>query len=179
MGSCRCGRRCIETRSTLGVYELAEKLVDLEDWFQQWRFRHMKTVERIIGFKRGREALQEYRSCKRRCRSGCSLNCGPCERRCDGRTRSARRRADLWGAFLLSLALQSGGASRQRWMDSFCRCESIAHDLDWECYPGYSPGYSVEGPDGRAYGKFGLGMSVLLAPSVWVGRVLSLGIGPG
>ena len=34
-------------------YELAEKLVDLEDWFQQWRFRHMKTVERIIGFKTG------------------------------------------------------------------------------------------------------------------------------
>lgn len=35
------------------VYELAEELVDLEDWFQQWRFRHMKTVERIIGYKRG------------------------------------------------------------------------------------------------------------------------------
>lgn len=34
-------------------YELAEKLVDLEDWFQQWRFRHLKTVERIIGFKHG------------------------------------------------------------------------------------------------------------------------------
>ncbi len=35
------------------LYELAEELVDLEDWFQQWRFRHMKTVERIIGHKRG------------------------------------------------------------------------------------------------------------------------------
>lgn len=35
------------------LYELAEELVDLEDWFQQWRFRHMKTVERIIGYKRG------------------------------------------------------------------------------------------------------------------------------
>lgn len=34
-------------------YELAEKLVDIEDWFQQWRFRHMKTVERIIGYKKG------------------------------------------------------------------------------------------------------------------------------
>jgi len=33
--------------------ELAEKLVDIEDWLQQWRFRHMKTVERIIGFKTG------------------------------------------------------------------------------------------------------------------------------
>jgi tryptophan 2,3-dioxygenase len=36
-----------------GLYELAEKLVDIEDLFQQWRFRHMKTVERIIGFKTG------------------------------------------------------------------------------------------------------------------------------
>ncbi|MCR2820083.1 tryptophan 2,3-dioxygenase [Lederbergia panacisoli] len=35
------------------LYELAEKLVDIEDWFQQWRFRHMKTVERIIGHKIG------------------------------------------------------------------------------------------------------------------------------
>ncbi|HEX7063917.1 MAG TPA: tryptophan 2,3-dioxygenase [Bacillales bacterium] len=35
------------------LYELAEKLVDIEDWFQQWRFRHMKTVERIIGHKPG------------------------------------------------------------------------------------------------------------------------------
>ncbi|MBM7714094.1 tryptophan 2,3-dioxygenase [Siminovitchia sp. FSL H7-0308] len=35
------------------LYELAEKLVDIEDWLQQWRFRHMKTVERIIGFKTG------------------------------------------------------------------------------------------------------------------------------
>ena len=35
------------------LYELAEKLVDLEDAFRQWRFRHMTTVERIIGLKRG------------------------------------------------------------------------------------------------------------------------------
>ena len=35
------------------LYELGEELVDLEDWFQQWRFRHRTTVERIIGFKRG------------------------------------------------------------------------------------------------------------------------------
>ncbi|MFQ5974384.1 MAG: tryptophan 2,3-dioxygenase, partial [Alphaproteobacteria bacterium] len=35
------------------LYELAEKLVDLEDWFQQWRFRHMTTVERIIGHRTG------------------------------------------------------------------------------------------------------------------------------
>src|SRR5260221_10129214 len=35
------------------LYELAEELVDLEDWFQQWRFRHVTTVDRIIGRKRG------------------------------------------------------------------------------------------------------------------------------
>lgn len=35
------------------LYQLAEKLVDVEDQFQQWRFRHMKTVERIIGHKVG------------------------------------------------------------------------------------------------------------------------------
>lgn len=35
------------------LYELAEKLVDLETRFQQWRFSHMKTVERIIGYRRG------------------------------------------------------------------------------------------------------------------------------
>jgi tryptophan 2,3-dioxygenase len=35
------------------AYELGEKLVDLEHKFQQWRFNHLKTVERIIGFRRG------------------------------------------------------------------------------------------------------------------------------
>ncbi len=35
------------------LYELGEKLVDVEYRFQQWRFSHLKTVERIIGFKRG------------------------------------------------------------------------------------------------------------------------------
>lgn len=35
------------------LYELAEKLVDIEDAFQQWRFKHMYTVQRIIGNKPG------------------------------------------------------------------------------------------------------------------------------
>ncbi len=35
------------------AYEMAEKLVDVEESFQLWRFRHLKTVERIIGFKPG------------------------------------------------------------------------------------------------------------------------------
>lgn len=34
-------------------YELAEKLVDIEDYFRRWRFNHVTTVERVIGFKRG------------------------------------------------------------------------------------------------------------------------------
>jgi tryptophan 2,3-dioxygenase len=35
------------------LYELGEKLVDLEDYFRRWRFNHVTTVERVIGFKRG------------------------------------------------------------------------------------------------------------------------------
>ena len=50
----RVGRRSIATpREHWELYELAEELVDLEDCFRQWRFRHVTTVERIIGFKRG------------------------------------------------------------------------------------------------------------------------------
>lgn len=35
------------------LHELAEKLVDFEDYFRRWRFNHVTTVERVIGFKRG------------------------------------------------------------------------------------------------------------------------------
>ncbi|MEM9317410.1 MAG: tryptophan 2,3-dioxygenase family protein [Pseudomonadota bacterium] len=35
------------------LYDMAEKLVDLEDYFRRWRFNHVTTVERVIGFKRG------------------------------------------------------------------------------------------------------------------------------
>ena len=42
-----------DTETHWDLYELAEKLVDLEYHFQQWRFNHMKTVERIIGHKHG------------------------------------------------------------------------------------------------------------------------------
>ena len=43
----------LDTTRWWELYEFAEKLVDLEQKFQQWRFNHMKTVERIIGFRRG------------------------------------------------------------------------------------------------------------------------------
>jgi tryptophan 2,3-dioxygenase len=42
-----------DTDAHWGAYETCEELVDLEDNFQLWRFRHLKTVERIIGHKRG------------------------------------------------------------------------------------------------------------------------------
>lgn len=35
------------------LYEMAEKLVDIEEQFAHWRFRHMKVVERVIGYKTG------------------------------------------------------------------------------------------------------------------------------
>ena len=47
-----------DTDNHWDLYELAEKLVDLEYKFQQWRFNHMKTVERIIGYKRGTGGTQ-------------------------------------------------------------------------------------------------------------------------
>jgi tryptophan 2,3-dioxygenase len=40
------------------LYELAEKLVDFEDYFRRWRFNHVTTVERIIGLKRGTGGTQ-------------------------------------------------------------------------------------------------------------------------
>jgi tryptophan 2,3-dioxygenase len=36
-----------------GVYETCEELVDLEDNFQEWRFRHLQVVQRTIGHKTG------------------------------------------------------------------------------------------------------------------------------
>ena len=35
------------------AYDMCEKLVDVEERFQLWRFRHMTTVKRIIGFAQG------------------------------------------------------------------------------------------------------------------------------
>jgi tryptophan 2,3-dioxygenase len=35
------------------LYEIAEKLMDIEDWFQLWRYRHVSVVQRIIGGKSG------------------------------------------------------------------------------------------------------------------------------
>jgi tryptophan 2,3-dioxygenase len=40
-------------KSHWDLYQLGEELTDLEDAFRLWRFRHVTTVERVIGFKRG------------------------------------------------------------------------------------------------------------------------------
>lgn len=42
-----------EAEDNWDVYEACEELVDLEDNFQLWRFRHLKTVQRVIGMKTG------------------------------------------------------------------------------------------------------------------------------
>lgn len=42
-----------DTKKYWDAYDMCEKLVDVEENFQLWRFRHVKTVERVIGFKRG------------------------------------------------------------------------------------------------------------------------------
>jgi len=42
-----------DSKTYWDAYAMCEKLVDVEEAFQLWRFRHMKTVERIIGFKKG------------------------------------------------------------------------------------------------------------------------------
>ena len=42
-----------DTQQHWDLYQLGEKLADIEDAFRLWRFRHVTTVERIIGFKRG------------------------------------------------------------------------------------------------------------------------------
>ena len=47
-------REIYESRATpWGVYEACESLVDVEDNFQLWRFRHLRTVQRTIGLKSG------------------------------------------------------------------------------------------------------------------------------
>ncbi len=42
-----------DPRAHWDLYQLGEELTDLEDAFRLWRFRHVTTVERVIGFKRG------------------------------------------------------------------------------------------------------------------------------
>ena len=47
------GRSTASRTTHWDLYQLGEELTDLEDAFRLWRFRHVTTVERVIGFKRG------------------------------------------------------------------------------------------------------------------------------
>jgi tryptophan 2,3-dioxygenase len=47
------GRIYREPHRWWSAYALAERLIDVEESFQLWRFRHLKSVERVIGYKRG------------------------------------------------------------------------------------------------------------------------------
>ena len=69
--------------STGPAYETCEELVDLEDNFQLWRFRHLKTVERIIGIKTGTGGSSGATSCSGRSSSPSFPSCTPCAHNCD------------------------------------------------------------------------------------------------
>jgi tryptophan 2,3-dioxygenase len=43
------------------LYELAEEFVGFEDYFRRWRFNHVTTVERVIGFKRGMGGVSDLK----------------------------------------------------------------------------------------------------------------------
>jgi tryptophan 2,3-dioxygenase len=62
------------------AYDMCEKLVDVEEAFQLWRFRHVKTVERIIGYTRAREARRASRSCAARSSNRSSPSSSTCAR---------------------------------------------------------------------------------------------------
>ena len=72
------GSRYIARRSEhWDLYELAEELVDLEDAFRLWRFSHVTTVERIIGFKPGTGGTSGVAYLRQACSTSCSFrSCG-------------------------------------------------------------------------------------------------------
>ena len=84
------------------LYELAEKLVDFEDYFRRWRFNHVTTVERIIGFKRGTGGT-----------SGVSYSAQDARRRAVSRTLAGQDRScDGPDRYLAGAARRHGGVSR-------------------------------------------------------------------
>jgi tryptophan 2,3-dioxygenase len=64
------------------LYELAEKLVDMETAFRFWRFRHVTTVERIIGFKTGTGGTAGVSYLRKMLDVVLFPNCSPCAPRC-------------------------------------------------------------------------------------------------
>ena len=62
--------------------ELCERLVDLDEGIQEWRYRHVKMVERTIGTKRGTGGSAARRICARRSAGRSFPTCGPSARSC-------------------------------------------------------------------------------------------------
>ena len=54
-----------DTNRYWDLYQLGKELSNLEDAFRSWRFRHVTTVERIIGFRRGTGSTQNMRYLRR------------------------------------------------------------------------------------------------------------------
>ena len=90
------------------LYELAEKLVDFEDYFRRWRFNHVTTVERIIGFKRGTGGTSGVPICARCWTSCCFPNSGRSGRIVTGPDRYlAGACASAWGCFPATRSLRA------------------------------------------------------------------------
>ena len=70
-----------DTEHYWDVYETCEELVDIEENFQLWRFRHLKTVQRTIGGKTGTGGSSGARSCGVPWISRSSPSCTPCDQR--------------------------------------------------------------------------------------------------
>ena len=66
------------------LYQLGEELTDLEDAFRLWRFRHVTTVERIIGFKQGTGGTQGVAYLRRMLDVVLFPSCGSYEPSCEG-----------------------------------------------------------------------------------------------
>ena len=66
-----------DTDAHWALYQLGEKLTDLEVAFRLWRFRHVTTVERVIGFKRGTGGTGGVATCARCWTWCCSRDLAP------------------------------------------------------------------------------------------------------
>jgi tryptophan 2,3-dioxygenase len=82
------------------LYQLGEELTDLEDAFRLWRFRHVTTVERVIGFKRGTGGTARVA----RTRSHAALSgIGQRRRRSSAVAAWLRRRLDIYPSWVRAL----------------------------------------------------------------------------
>ena len=88
-----------ESRAHWDLYELAEELIDLEDSFRQWRFRHVTTVERIIGLKTGTGGTAGVAYLRRAVDVCCFPSSGRCAPSCSSPEGRLGRRGAEWRGF--------------------------------------------------------------------------------